>query len=216
MYHSESDKTFVYNSEVKSKANSRDRAEEEEIPWTTDKYKYPKVMCLIANLYDNNVATEDYYVGAFCDTECRGVGKYVDGKLMISIYGDGNEKISFYAINNDTEEIFNIAEIVLFEETLLGSMKKPYALHVSDATNISKATIGWNVRLEKNNLYLTANNKIFESVTLTDVFGNNVLVAENVAQGEAINIAMLPNGIYIITAKQENIVYNKKIMKTGK
>ena len=215
MYHSESDKVFVYNTEVKSKANSRIRVAE-ETPWTVNKYKYPKVMCVIANLYDNGALTENYYVGAFCGTECRGVGKFLDGKLMISIYGGGNEKISFYAMDNDTEQILNITEIVTFEETLVGSVKRPYSLHVGDATNMSKITIGWNVNLEQNNLYLTANDKAFDYVTLTDVYGNNVLTAENVVQGQAINVAMLPNGIYIVTAKQGDIVYYNKIMKTGK
>lgn len=215
MYHSESDKAFVYNTEVKSGANSRSRVAE-DTPWTADKYKYPNVMCIITDVYDDGASTEDHYVGAFCGTECRGVGKYVDGKLMMSIYGDGNEKFSFYAMDKDTEQIFKITEAVTFEETLLGSVKKPYSLHVGDEADMSKVTIGWNVRIEKNNLYLTANGKAFDYVMLTDVCGNVVLGAEDVAHDEAISLAALSNGVYIVTAKQEDIVYYKKIMKVGK
>ena len=218
MYHSESDKTFVYSTvEGTSKAKSRSRVyidEETEI-WNVDKYKYPKIMCVVADLYDENRLCTDYLVGAFCGTECRGVGRYVDGKLMMTIYGNGSEKLTFYAVDNDTEEVFKVSEEVVFTETLLGSVKRPYPLYVGNTTGLSKATIGWNVRLESDNLYLSLNGQMFDRVTLTDVYGNVVMDVSDVAQDEAVNIATLPDGVYIVTATQHGVMCYKKIMKVA-
>lgn len=216
MYQATTDYELTYNTAIVSKAKALfGKGIANETPWTADKHKYPKVMCVIADLYVGNVLTEDYYVGAFCGTECRGVGKYADGKLMISIYGNGGEKITFVAMDNETEKTFSVTEEVVFAETLLGGMKQAYALHVGKPTNVQNAFGGWNVRIEKNNLYLTAKDKIFDYVTLTDVYGNVVLVAEDVAHNEAISLAALSDGVYIITAKQDGIMYYKKIMKAG-
>ena len=218
MYHSESDKTFVYSAvEGTSKAKSRSRVyidEETEI-WNVDKYKYPKIMCVVADLYDGNRLCTDYQVGAFCGTECRGVGRYVDGKLMMNIYGNGNETLTFYVMDDDSEEVVKVIEEVVFTETLLGSVKRPYPLHLGNTTGLSKATIGWNVRLESDNLYLSLNGQMFERVTLTDVYGNVVMDVSDVAQDEAVNIATLPDGVYIVTATQHGVMCYKKIMKAA-
>lgn len=217
MYHSESDKVFVYSTESVSKANARSRVyvDEEEETWIVDKYKYPKIMCVVADLYNEDRLCTDYQVGAFCGTECRGVGRYVDGKLMMTIYGNGNETLTFYAVDNDTEEVIKVTEEVVFTETLLGSVKRPYPLHVGSTTGLSKATIGWNVRLESDNLYLSLNGQMFDRITLTDVYGNVVLKVSDVPQGEAVNIGALPDGIYIVTAAQHGIMCYKKIIKAA-
>ena len=172
-------------------------------------------MCVVADLYNEDRLCTDYQVGAFCGTECRGVGRYVDGKLMIAIYGNGNETLTFYAVDNDTEEVIKVTEEVVFTETLLGSVKRPYPLHVGSTTGLSKATIGWNVRLESDNLYLSLNGQMFDRVTLTDVYGNVVLKVSDVPQGEAVNIGALPDGIYIVTAAQHGIMCYKKIIKAA-
>lgn len=217
MYHSMADKDFTFNTVIYSKATPMYRtAMEKDAAWTADKYKYPSVMCVVADLYVADEVTDDFSVGAFCGTECRGVGKYVDGKLMMSIHGDNDGEITFYAMDNETEEVYNITEEIQFAEVLLGSVKKPYPLYVGNATGLSKVSMGWNVRLESGNLYLSLNGKTFDRVTLTDVYGNVVIVAEDVAQDEAIGLATLPDGVYIVTATQNDVMYYKKIMKIGK
>ena len=217
MYHSMADKDFTFNTVIYSKATPMYRtAMEKDAAWTADKYKYPSVMCVVADLYVADEVTDDFSVGAFCGTECRGVGKYVDGKLMMSIHGDNDEEITFYAMDNETEEVYNITEEIQFAEVLLGSVKKPYPLYVGNATGLSKASMGWNVRLESGNLYLSLNGKTFDRVTLTDVYGNVVMAAEDVAQDEAIGLATLSDGVYIVTATQNDVMYYKKIMKICK
>ena len=217
MYQAKVGYEFAYNTSIVSKAKALyGKGIANGTPWTADKYKYPKVMCVVADLFVDGEVANEYSVGAFCGTECRGVGKYVDGKLMISVYGSGNEKIAFVAMDNETGKTFSVTEEVVFTETLLGSIKQAYPLHIGETTGVQGIFSGWKVRIEGDNLYLTADDKVFDRVTLTDVYGNVVCVAENLSQGEAINVATLSDGVYIVAAEQDGIMYYKKIMKAGK
>ena len=217
LYQAKTAYEFAYNTSIVSKAKALyGKGVANATSWTADKHKYPNVMCVVADLYVANQVTDELSVGAFCGTECRGVGKYICGKLMMSIYGHGGEKITFVAMNNATEEEFSIDEEVVFAETLLGSMEQAYPLHVGEATNIQNTSDGWNVRLDGDNLYLIANSKAFDRVTLTDVYGNVVLATNKVLEGKPICVSALQNGVYIITAEQDGVMYYKKIMKVGK
>lgn len=221
LYHSQSDKAFAYNGAIVSKARAiYGLGIKNETPWAVDKNKYPNVMPLIADIYvdGQKMSAGSYAVGAFCGMECRGVGKYVNGKLMMNIYGEGNEKITFRAVNNETEEVFDVIEQISFEETLMGSLNLPFALHVGESTGISEIERNWNVwpAVPSDYLYLSLNDKGFDRVTLTDVNGKVALVKTHVMDGEAIYVAPLIDGIYIVTAVQQGNVYYKKIMKTSK
>ena len=219
LYHSQSDKAFAYNSAIVSKARAvYGRGIKNETPWAVDKNKYPNVMPLVADVYvdGQKMAAGSYAVGAFCGTECRGVGKYVNGRLMMNIYGEANEKITFRAVNNESEEMFDIVEQLAFTETLQGSLYLPYALNVGGATGIAEAEAAWKVWLDMPMLYLSLNGNGFDRVTLTDAYGNMALVKEHVADGEAIRITPLADGVYIVTAEQNGKMFYKKIVKTGK
>lgn len=219
LYHSQSDKAFAYNSAIVSKARAvYGRGIKNETPWAVDKNKYPNVMPLVADVYvdGQKMAAGSYAVGAFCGTECRGVGTYVNGRLMMNIYGEANEKITFRAVNNESEEMFDIVEQLAFTETLQGSLYLPYALNVGGATGIAEAEAAWKVWLDMPMLYLSLNGNGFDRVTLTDAYGNIALVKEHVADGEAIRITPLADGVYIVTAEQNGQMFYKKIVKTGK
>ena len=214
MYHSMRDNSFIYNTALVSKAKSLYRtAGQNRTPWYADKHKYPNIMCLIAEVYDNGQVSEDYSIGAFCGTECRGVGKYVDGKLMMNIYGEGNEKIVFRAVHTGTQETFLLTEELSFKETLIGSLSHPYALHFDEDTGVEEIRSGWNVWVEGNDLYLALNGKPFDTVTLTDANGTVYLSKETVSENEPVNILELSAGVYIVTAVQGKDVYSKKILK---
>ncbi len=216
-YHAESAFEFGYNTSIVSKAKALyGRGVANATPWTADKHKYPNVMSIIAELHTGNDVAHGFAVGAFCGTECRGVGKYVDGKLMMTVYGNGGEKIDFVAISDGSEETFTVVETVTFAETLLGSVNQPYPLHLGEATGIQYAHTGWDVRIEDDNLYLSLAGQTIGRVTLTDVYGNVVLAASEVVEGGAINISALQDGVYIVTAEQDGVMYYKKIMKVGK
>lgn len=217
MYHAQQEGEISYNTAIVSKAKALyGRGLVNKTPWTADKYKYPRVMCLIADLYYAGALTDDYYVGAFCGTECRGVGKYVEGKLMMNIYGEGNEEIAFIAMHCDSEVTFEIIEKLKFEEILLGSMTQAYPLHIGEETSVLNVESSLKVRMEGDMLYLSLNGKSFDRVTLTDVYGDVLMVEENVTADEPLNCAALPDGVYIVTIVQDGVIYYNKILKVCK
>ena len=216
-YYAKNAYEFGYNTAIVSKAKALyGRGVANATPWTADKHKYPNVMSIIAELYTGHEVADGFAVGAFCGTECRGVGKYVDGRLMMTVYGNGGETIDFVAMSDGSEETFTVVETVTFAETLLGSVNQPYPLHLGEATGIQYAHTGWDVRIEDDNLYLSLAGQTIGRVTLTDVYGNVVLAASNVVSEEAICISALQDGVYIVTAEQDGVMYYKKIMKVGK
>lgn len=217
MYHAQQEGELSYNTAIVSKAKALyGRGLVNKTPWTADKHKYPKVMCLIADLYDAGALTEDYYVGAFCGTECRGVGKYVEGKLMMNIYGEGNEEITFIAMHCDSEVTFEIIEKLTFEEILLGNMTQAYPLHIGKETSVLNVKSDLKVRMEGGMLYLSLNGKSFDRVTLTDLYGDVLLIEDNVATDEALNCIALPDGVYIVTIAQDGVMYYHKVLKACK
>jgi hypothetical protein len=85
---------------------------------------------------EENATPDSYFVGAFAGNECRGIGKYVDGVLYLSVYGKGNEKINFVAIDRETEEEFEVKETLTFVADVVGSINAPFYLHINGATGI--------------------------------------------------------------------------------
>ena len=87
--------------------------------WRYNEYKYPDNTTLIAKLFvDGSQSVEGTYtVGAFYGNECRGIGKYVDGLLFITVHGHllERQEITFKAISNATNELYGISETIVFE-----------------------------------------------------------------------------------------------------
>lgn len=135
---------------------------------------------------------------------------------MMNVYGEKDERITFMVIDCKSERVFDMVENIPFTETLFGTVNQPYPLHVSGGTGILNVQGSWKVKVENSNLYLSLNNKMFDRVTLTDVYGNAVLSIENVASGEPINISTLLTGVYIVAAEQDGVVHYKKLMIVNK
>ncbi len=141
MYKSGVTRNLFFNAEVDKSAYSEisRRKEKESNPWHCDAYKHPDVMAVTAQLYDRGMVVDanDYIVAAFCGDECRGVGLVVDGIIMMSVYGDGNENITFRAIEKNMDSILNIAESISFTADAIGRYTDPYRLTLGDeATGI--------------------------------------------------------------------------------
>lgn len=108
--------------------------------WTANASAYPNVMGVVAKIVANGTeaASGTYSVGAFGkDGECRGVGKYVDGKLFITIYGNSNETITFRAADANTGIVYEIDEQFFFATDVKGTRKAPVTLTIGDATDIA-------------------------------------------------------------------------------
>lgn len=111
-----------------------------ESPWSVDTHAYPDNMSVIANLegMDADDAQSRYIVAAFSGDECRGVGRFIDGRLFLTIHGTSSirEAIRFVLYDRDECSELQIHEQLLFGNRLEGSLAKPYTLHVDENSAI--------------------------------------------------------------------------------
>ena len=221
LYYSQSAKDITYNLSIVSKAKSLyGKASKTATYWAVDKHTYPNILCLVANVYsDGTLVDEDAYtIGAFSGTECRGVGTYVDGKLMMNIYGDEGETITFVAMDNETETCYNIIESEVFVETVKGSLTSPCSLNIGDdlsgITNVESHLRIYPL-VVYDLLYVESYEKI-DKLLVFDISGNVVMTATNLHTGESVSLQMLPEGIYIVSAHSAGNVLYRKITKTDR
>lgn len=143
LYKSASRKSFIYNDAIVSNAKAvySTRLDINPAPWTVNVHNYPNMMCLTAELFDNGMRTADdeYFVAAFVGEECRGVGKYVGGKLYMAVYGGimAGEQVVFRAVDRESGEQFAIQETLDFCADAVGSNSSPYVLNLGQATGIT-------------------------------------------------------------------------------
>lgn len=96
-----------------------------------DRHAFPNVMGIIATiqLKDSTDATK-LSVWAYADNTCRGRGEWVDGQLFITLYGDGNEELTFKAVD-EGGNVMDIQETFAFSSDVLGTRSKPIVLHAT-------------------------------------------------------------------------------------
>jgi hypothetical protein len=130
-----SEKSFVFNDGIVSKARAQygRSLNLEQSPWAVNRNRYPNMMCITAELMagEDNVAPDSYHVAAFAGEECRGIGKYVDGMLLISVYGQGNETIRFVAVDRESENVIEIEKTLTFVNDVVGTASAPYCLQIN-------------------------------------------------------------------------------------
>ena len=142
LYKSMSEKTFAYHvtstNPAQAPAYSDAMPNQTVVPWIVNTHSYPNMMCVTAELYVNDVKSRDkmYYIGAFVGDECRGIGKYVDGILLMSVYGDNAVPVRFVAVNAENGWVYNIYETIDFKADMIGTVTLPYAFHLGDVTGI--------------------------------------------------------------------------------
>lgn len=144
LYHSVSAKNLFYNASAQAssrKANVQRFKSIVQYPegWSVNKRMYPNVMGVIAILTQDNNAVEpnNWIIGAFTGSECRGISSYVSGLIMMNVYGQGGEPITFYALNVETGEVLPVAERESFAANVIGTIQQPYQLHIGESTGIS-------------------------------------------------------------------------------
>lgn len=179
LYKSSSAKSFIYNNVptvLNARALYRERLAPKSIPWSVDKHRYPNLMPMIAQVCysTGDAADSTYYVGAFVGNECRGVGKYSDGIMYLSVYGDKSADMNFKAWNVETESVFDFAETLKFTPDVVGTYSSPYKLMLG-----------------------------FESTGINHLNANNGVDGIYSIQGIKLN-SIPNRGIYIIKSKDEN------------
>lgn len=141
LYKSASPNTLKYSGSTTSASLAKPRFHvQPRTAWTVSPSAYPNVMGVVARLVVDGQENNDltYSIGAFSeDGECRGLGKYVNGTIYITIYGDKADNITFKALDSHTGVVYDIAESLYLSEEVMGTRKSPMALHVGDATDIA-------------------------------------------------------------------------------
>ncbi len=158
LYYSASPKSLLYHqSETSTQARAPFRPQPHTL-WSADASSYPDVMGVIAQLMVDGMTDDDcaYSVAAFSeDGECRGVGRYVDGKLFITIHGETGDVLKFHAFNPETGIIADINEVLTFVPDLKGSVSQPLILHVGEATSIAATPNSKNQKINNSITYWT-------------------------------------------------------------
>lgn len=150
MYFANHDMAFVYN----SASNASQVAApfiysqgQTSSPWDAlgetleyDAYRYPDNMTMVAEIVGlpdhSSFQQSRFAVGAFVDNVCRGVGRWIDERLFLTVHGEsgGGEVVTLRAFDLLTGEVYAIAEAYGFDAQCLGSLSRPVQLHVVGQT----------------------------------------------------------------------------------
>jgi hypothetical protein len=223
LYKSGKKAEIEYNTSIVSNAASRLKNIQNfgNSPWAYNKYAYANIMPVTAQLFANNikVSEDEYVVGAFAGTECRGIGSWIDGRLMMNVYGDGGEDIRFIAFNTSDEQFYNLKENVTFTADNIGNWRSPYYLSIGgQTTDIEQLNGEFSVTptVVSDYIIVSAGARNINRVTLTNTGGLVVMTVDDLGSGGTITTSSVPEGVYIVTIQAEGQNYYKKIIKTNK
>ena len=105
-----------------------------------DIHAYPDVMTMVASVEADDEISLDgqYYVGAFCGDECRGIGVTIDGLLYMNIHGEeGEEQRITFCLLDAFGKVYASPGYVNFQTCRqLGSVGKPFPLWFVSQDNI--------------------------------------------------------------------------------
>ena len=223
LYKSGKKTAIDYNTTITSNATGRVRKSKNQVnsPWAYDKYAYANIMPVTAQLFDNGVKVDDveFIVGAFAGTECRGIGTWIEGNLMMNVYGNGGEDIHFVVFNTANERFYDLKENVTFTADNLGTWQSPYRMSMHDhATGIESQSSDFSVTpvVAKDFITVNAGGRHISRLTITNAGGQTVVAINELGRGGVITTASLPEGVYIVTIQAEGQNYYQKIFKTSK
>ena len=188
-------------------------------PWTFNMHAYPNVMPVIAEFYVDGTkyADDDYVIAAFVGDECRGVGQWKEGRLVMNVCGNGGEDVVFKAYDKTSEQYFMIAEHVAFVADNSGTWFAPMRLtQGSETTGMEKVNKDLLIDVAGNAITVNAGGKYINSLTLTNMGGVAVMTVSDLGTGATITTGSLADGMYIVTIQAEGKTYYEKILKANK
>ena len=187
--------------------------------WTVDIHKYPNNMSVIADLWADGVKQEPgvYTVAAFCGDECRGIGEYVDGKLFMTVYGEGKgETITFRAVRDGQSTQWAIRETIAFTENTQGSLEQPLALNLTNQVVTGIMEINRQTGIYPNPVshYLYIKGDVFDIRQVRVVNTNGaVLFSRELDENQGLDVSTLVPGMYILIIDRGDVIESHKFIK---
>ena len=90
-----------------------------------DRHAYPNVMAVVGQIEGESLTGDEFTIAAYADGECRGISEQVDGKHYLTVYGQGEETLTFKAYD-ETGNSFDIEQALAFSADIVGSRAHPY------------------------------------------------------------------------------------------
>ena len=108
-------------------------------PWEFDASRFSDNMTMVATVVGLDCPA-DYVIGAFVGNECRGEGRWIDGRFFITAHVDGFDEVSLRLCHLPTDSQYAIDES-FGVQLHLGSFTYPVQLHSTEfTTGITSAT----------------------------------------------------------------------------
>ena len=187
--------------------------------WAVDIHKYPNNMSVIADLWADGIKQEPgvYTVAAFCGDECRGIGEYVDGKLFMTVYGEGKgETITFRAVRDGQSTQWAIRETIAFTENTQGSLEQPFALNLTNQVVTGIVEINRQTGIYPNPVshYLYIKGDVFDIRQVRVVNTNGaVLFSRELDENQGLDVSTLVPGMYILIIDRGDVIESHKFIK---
>ena len=190
-------------------------------PWGFDSHAYSSAMPVTGEVFSDGTKASDgdYVVGAFVGDECRGIGQWKNGRVMMNVYGENSEAVHFIAYDVVEERYYEIVEEVNFTPDNQGSWYFPMTMTISSEITGMKDLyneLGLNLSMNGNYLTVNAGGKYIDKLTITNTSGVTMLSVSNLGTSATITTGQLPNGVYIVTASADGKTLYNKILKANK
>lgn len=220
MYYSSFDNEFCYPvSRVSEVSDEAKGSNSTDVSWNYDRHRFADNMTMVASLYLDYEPVLDgvYTVAAFVNNECRGVGRYSDGLLYLTIHGslNSNEIVTFKAVNNIKGDVADIDEKIEFNAMHYGNFSEPFRLNLLnkesvESTSLTSFCIYPNP--VKDVMYITGNITLIDEISILTTNGKVILVSNNYTS-DGINVTCLPAGTYIVAISTLEGTFYRKIIK---
>ena len=229
MYYSDKEQTFTYPAKrafvvTDAQLNIRHAAAvaRAAAPWNYNEYEYPDNTTMIARLNVNGTTAMEgtYTVGAFCDDECRGIGKWVNGLLFITVHGTlgADNNISFKAVENLSGEVLDVNETAPFSGQLLGTYSSPFMLNANGSqTAIGAIDAAYTIYPKplRSKMFINGPTENIKSVSILSTNGSKVL-SVNGYTDNGIDVSELISGVYVVAiVTNDGQTRYEKVMKVN-
>jgi len=142
MFQSKSDKDVRYDADAQAVAAPSRMASSQTTDQVVDKHRYPSVMAVVARIERAGTGPAPTLV-AYCGDECRGISQLVaDDLLMMNVYGNSGDRITFRALNTVTGEEVDVTPAdaddahMVFRSDIVGTLQQPVLFRLGSTTGI--------------------------------------------------------------------------------